>query len=421
MRGTWRQLQLKRIAEIRNGATPSSSEPEFWDGDIIWVTPDDLNSIDGKEIADSRRKITITGYQNCGVSMAPANSVVLSTRAPIGHLAIATVPVTINQGCRILTPKDLDTTFLYYALKHQVPYLQALGQGTTFQELSGANLSRIQIDIPPLDEQRAIAAFLDHKTAQIDALIDKKRRMIELLKEKRTALISHAVTKGLNPDAPMKDSGVPWLGQVPAHWEVRALKGLVRRLTDGAHISPDVSSPDFAFVSTVDLKPNGIDFDGCLRTTKESYEYLVRNGCQPNVGDVLFSKDGTVGRTAVIDRNRDFVVASSLVIISPLPQINSWFLERYLNSAGIKQEVALLMSGTALRRISVLKVGRLSTVVPPTVEQKAIVEFLNLEIGKINTIASKTEQAIQKLLEYRIAVISAAVTGQIDVRNHGAA
>jgi type I restriction enzyme S subunit len=200
----WEIKALKRTFTTLNGATPRSGDPNYWDGDIPWATPDDLGSLKSSVLTTTRRMITEEGYASCGVSLAPEGSLILSTRAPIGHLAVAGISLCTNQGCRSLVFRnDDDRRFFFYQLFAARLELQSLGQGSTFTELSRDRLTPVYLASPSLDEQRAIAAFLDRETARIDALIEKKRRQIELLQEKRSALISHAVTKGLDPKAKM--------------------------------------------------------------------------------------------------------------------------------------------------------------------------------------------------------------------------
>lgn len=327
--------------------------------------------------------------------------------------------------------KRLDQQFLFYlTISHT---FRMLGES----EMYGAGGQKrvppefakdFRIPLPPLDEQQTIARFLDAKTAQIDALVAHKRQLIAKLKEKRSALIARTVTRGLPPEAAkaaglepnpeMKDSGVEWIGDIPSTWKIERLRRVCRRVTDGAHISPDLSSDDFPFVSTVDIANGKIDMKNCLRTSVECYEYLVRTGCKPFPGDVLFSKDGTVGKTAVVEFSADFVVASSLVIISPNSRhLNFHFLDYWLNNDLLKQEVTLQMAGAALRRISVEKVGRLPVLLPPLNEQKAIVLYLDGEALQLDALITKAEAAIDRLTEYRQALITSAVTGKIDVRD----
>ncbi len=225
-----------------------------------------------------------------------------------------------------------------------------------------------------------------------------------------------ASLRRFKPYPAYKDSDVEWLGEIPAHWNEKRVHQASSRVTDGAHISPDTSSPDFPFVSTVDIKGGTIDFDSCLRTSASSYAYMKRTGCTPQRGDVLFSKDGTVGLTALVTVDREFAVASSLVIISPdAKQIDSRWLGYWLNSAVVRDTVDLLLSGAALRRISVAKVGRLPLLLPPRLdEQRAIAAFLDRETAKIDALASKKEQLIELLQEKRTALITRAVTKGLD-------
>lgn len=191
----WEVRRLGSVMQIQNGATPSSSTPEYWDGDIVWVTPDDLGKLKGRYIYDSSRLITLEGYNACGTTLAPAGSIVISTRAPIGHLGILQVAACTNQGCRLLVPQvKTISEYLYYVLFAARPSLEALGQGSTFLELSRTNLRVFRVPFPPLPEQFSIVEHLDAQTAKINAAIAASRKEIELLREYLTRLISDVVT-----------------------------------------------------------------------------------------------------------------------------------------------------------------------------------------------------------------------------------
>src|SRR5690606_31599691 len=173
-------------------------------------------------------------YRSCGTTLVPAGSLVLSTRAPIGHLALAGVDNCTNQGCRSLVFRNTSSRdFFFYELLAVRPELESLGQGSTFRELAKGMLEDVALTDPPEPEQGAIAAFLDRETARIDALVGKKERLIELLQEKRTALITRAVTKGLDPTVPTRDSGIGWFGQSPHHWKAARLRHVIRRIEQG--------------------------------------------------------------------------------------------------------------------------------------------------------------------------------------------
>ncbi len=191
----WEVRRLGSVTQVLNGATPSSSMPEYWDGDIVWVTPDDLGKLKGRYIDDSSRRITDEGYNACGTTLAPAGSIVISIRAPIGHLGILRVAACANQGCRLLIPQSGTVNeYLYHVLVAARPSLEALGQGSTFLELSRSKLRSFPVPHPPLPEQTAIVEYLDAQTAKIDAAIAAARREIELLREYRTRLIADVVT-----------------------------------------------------------------------------------------------------------------------------------------------------------------------------------------------------------------------------------
>ncbi len=229
----WCPQQVKRLFDIVNGSTPKSDEAVYWNGDIVWVTPEDIGKAHGRRIGTSRRTITDVGYQSCGTTLVPPGSIVLTTRAPIGNVALAEVSLCTNQGCKSLVKRaEANSQYFLYFFSAITEMLQSLGRGSTFVELGNQDLGQFAFAAPPPDEQQEIAAFLDRETAQIEALIAKQERQIALLGEKRQALISHAVTKGLDPNAPMKDSGVEWLGEIPTHWTVYRNKTLFREVDD---------------------------------------------------------------------------------------------------------------------------------------------------------------------------------------------
>ncbi|SFX55777.1 type I restriction enzyme, S subunit [Pseudomonas sp. NFACC49-2] len=291
-------------------------------------------------------------------------------------------------------------------------------QSTNLASISASNIMSLVVPIPPVAEQTQVLRFLDHETARIDVLIGEQQRLIELLKEKRQAVISHAVTKGLDPTVPMKDSGVKWLGEVPAHWEVTQIKRRCKLITDGAHISPETENGIYCFVSTKDVSDEGIDFEGCLRTSTTSYQYLVKTGCQPAAGDVLFSKDGTIGRTIVVSEDApEFVIASSLIIIRPdNEQLLPGYLHALCQSWVITQQVDGFVKGAGLPRLSIQNLLKVIGIFPPAKEQAYITEFLQQESKVTRQLTKEAWRTMELLKERRSALISAAVTGKIDVR-----
>lgn len=303
------------------------------------------------------------------------------------------------------------------SLAAQFYFMGRAKQSTNLASISSSNIMELAVAMPPATEVDLLLAHLDRETARIDALIEKKTRFIELLREKRQALITHAVTKGLDPSVKMKNSGVDWLGEVPEHWDCCLFKHKCLNVTDGAHISPDTVNGVNFFVSTKDIVEGRIDFAGALLTSADSYEYLVRTGCNPIEGDVLFSKDGTIGRTVVVRGAPEFVVASSLIIIRPeLRTLNSDFFNYFCQSKVVASQVESLVRGAGLPRISIQNLLKIIGVFPPLTEQRVIVEFLDTEVSRIDSLIRKTDRSIDLLKERRSALITAAVSGQIDLR-----
>ena len=309
--------------------------------------------------------------------------------------------------------------FVYYYLSSNFYKVALEGNAkSTVDSLRLPQFLNFEFSLPTIEEQDWIVDFLDHETAKIDSLIAKQEKLIELLKEKRQAVISHAVTKGLNPDVNMKDSGVEWLGQVPEHWTVSLIKYQCKEITDGAHISPDLENGEHFFVSIRDIKEGIINFEDALLTSDKSYQYLVHTGCKPFVGDILFSKDGTIGQTAITPSDMDFVVASSLIIIRPkYSKVTSEFLDLLLRSDIVQEQVESFVKGAALRRLSIQNLLKIWGVFPPIDEQTKIVNFVFSQLDKYKDLEAKAEKQVELLKERRTALISSAVTGKIDVRN----
>lgn len=165
----WRWVKLGEVCEIVSGTTPKSGESQYWNGEIVWITPTDLGKLADRYVTDSDRRISKAGSASCNLTMVPVGSVVLSSRAPIGHLGIAAVPLCTNQGCKTFVPgTEVDSEFLYHALKRSVWELQQMGSGSTFAEVSKTQLEGFEIPLPPLPEQKRIAGILNKQMAAVE-------------------------------------------------------------------------------------------------------------------------------------------------------------------------------------------------------------------------------------------------------------
>ncbi|KMN82934.1 hypothetical protein VK98_05385 [Chromobacterium sp. LK11] len=324
----------------------------------------------------------------------------------------------------VLRPvENIDIEFVHHLLR-SVPFQEEFyryGKGIV-ADLWSTNYSEmrnIMLALPGSAEQSAIAAFLDRETSKVDTLLAEQEKLLALLAEKRQATISHAVTKGLNPDAPMKDSGVEWLGKVPAHWGVKRMKLLVRESIAGPYGSSLTKSmyvaSGYRVYGQQQVIPN--DFSvGDYYISEEKFTEMTRYQVAPD--DVLISVMGTIGRAAVVPMNVEpGIINPRLVLYRVLKHlIHPRYLQAFLNSPTSQDYFSLAAQGTTMEGLNMTSIGELEVALPPLDEQLQILDFIRQEEAKIGALADAATRAIELLKERRSALITAAVTGQIDVR-----
>ncbi len=319
---------------------------------------------------------------------------------------------------RPLSPNEMPRFFFYLmrALASRGVFT-AGGNPNTIDHLTAVQLRHYRLPFPPSREQLAIAQYLDVTVARIDALVAKKERLIELLQEKRTALITRAVTKGLDPNVPMKDSGVEWLGEIPTHWEVQRLKFLLAApLKYGANEAAELNDPDLPrYVRITDIDENDSLRDETFKSlpSKAAEEYLLREG------DVLFARSGaTAGKTFLYRQSwgvcayAGYLIRARLDPAKGLPE----FVRYFTASSSYWHWFSGAFIQATIQNVSAERYASLVVPQPGLLEQRAIAAFLDLETARIDALVAKVREGIERLKELRTALISAAVTGKIDVR-----
>jgi type I restriction enzyme S subunit len=296
----------------------------------------------------------------------------------------------------------------------------AIVDGSTFgskmPRASWEFVGGMKVTRPPLPEQTAIAEFLDRETGKIDGLVAEQRRLMELLKEKRQAVISHAVTKGLNPHAPLKPSGIEWLGEVPEHWEVVGMTKYLSSLVDYRGRTPPKVDEGVFLLTARNIRDGKVDYTTSEEFIPESeYEDVMRRG-KPEVGDVLFTTEAPLGQVANMDRTDVALAQRVLKFRGQAGILDNYFLKYWLMGSFAQADMEQLATGSTALGIKGSKVVQLRLCLPPNDEQRAIVIFLDAELSKFDTLTTEAQRAIDLLQERRTALISAAVTGQIDVR-----
>lgn len=322
-----------------------------------------------------------------------------------------------------LKARKCDLRFLEYLVNTE-PFRQRLDswvQSVTrsHQRVSPEHIYRFWNAWPDSAEQRAIADFLDRETGKIDRLVVKKRELIEKLKEERAALISRAVTRGLNPDAKLKSSGVEWLGDVPTGWTPTHLKRVVTvcgRIGFRGYTTDDLVDEGEGALA---LGGTNLTEIGKLDLTKRTYlswhKYEESPEIKVSLNDLLIGQRGTCGRVVIIDRDIGKATINPSLVLLKQPRMESRFLCYWLMGRFVQSVFDSYLSATAVPMLSQEQIGGVPVCCPPPPEQRAIADHLDRETGKIDRLAAKVEEAIGRLQEYRAALITAAVTGKIDV------
>ncbi len=407
-------IQLRHCFKVFSGSTPESGKGHYWDGEIHWVTPEDLSDLkEGYRLFDTKRKITPEGYKETGVTLVPADSIILSKRAPIGLLALLGVEACSNQGCFLLVPKEgIIAEFYYYYLLAKKDYLQILGRGSTFMELSLDDIKSLKIPNYSDKKQSSIANYLDSQLLVIDGLIKKKEHQLELLSEKRQTLITQAVTKGVNPKAKMKVSGIDWLGDIPEHWAVMKLK-YVASINDEtlSESTEDDLEINYVEISDVDYMMGIKNYTTLtFKNAPSRARRIVRKG------DIIISTVRTYLK-AISQIKSDkipLIVSTGFAVIRPL-QINSGFLGYYtLSNSFISRTIANSV-GVSYPAINSTTLSNFEVPIPSLDEQNKIVSYIENGIIQIDLITQKTIESIHLLNEKRAALITAAVAGQIEI------
>lgn len=337
--------------------------------------------------------------------------------------------LVVSTGFAVLRPSQaLDARYLWWFLQSEefVSAVIANSEGVGYPAINPARLGSLTVAVPPIPDQRAIASFLDRETARTDALVAKKERLIGLLQEKRTALISHAVTRGLNPNAPMRDSGVEWLRAVPTHWDLLPLRRAVSFLTDfeanGSfadikdNTTIDAGEPFAWYVRATDLENGRVGIvDGNRYCDEATYRYLSKT-CLFG-GELLVTKRGEIGKVYLMPHvHVPATLAPNLYLIRLNSRLLPAFAYYWFTSNFGNPQLILADNSTTIGALYKDDVKDCMCVFPPISEQQRIITHLNASAARIDRLVERIQLGITHLREYRTALISAAVTGKIDVR-----
>jgi type I restriction enzyme, S subunit len=323
-----------------------------------------------------------------------------------------------NSINRVRSIKDNSTQFLHYwmiAVKNK-GYIDVLCNKSTIAHFTVEKVATVPIPLPTKKEQTQIARFLDRETTRIDALIAEQQRLIELLKEKRQAVISHAVTKGINRTVPMKDSGVEWLGEVPEHWIKKRLKNVSPFIAVGIVVNPSsyISEEGLPFLYGGEVKEGYIEVEKARKISPEDSKKNQKTMLE--AGDIVTMRVGYPGLTAVVPPECEGGNCASVMFVKRGDYDSHW-LCALMNSRLIRQQVEMVQYGAAQKQFNISDAVEFWLYEPPKIEQTKIADFIKSKSSVFDALISEAENSKSLLSERRSALISAAVTGKIDVRN----
>ena len=413
----WEVKPLKHLATLNDEVLSESTDSSF---EIAYV---DISSVDTAAGITDKETLDFGKAPSRARRIVRHGDVIVSTvRTYLRAIAAIKAPgpnLIVSTGFAVVRPRHLASSFATYALRapHFVESVVANSVGVSYPAINASRLACFPVPYPDVDEQRLIADFLDRETAKIDALVAKKVRLVELLQEKRTALITRAVTRGLDPKVPMKDSGVEWLGEVPTEWDVRRLKLLLQEpLHYGANEPAELMDPDLPrYIRITDIGEDG-------RLREETFRSIPEDAARPHLlreGDLLFARSGaTVGKTFRFGMNCGRAAHAGYLVrarFNPLKCI-SRFVQYFTLSTKYWDWLRSSFIQATIQNVSADRYAKLEVPLPQLPDRQAIVGFLDSETARIDALIDKVRQAIDHIHEFRTALISAAVTGKIDVR-----
>ena len=407
----WNVEPIKYNYSLIAGATPESTNVDFWDGDIKWVTPADFKTKD-IFVTGGSRNLTAEGYKSCSTSMLPIGSIVFSKRAPIGTVAITADRLCTNQGCLGLVEKSgrVLNKFYFYVISIYGDVFNLFGSGTTFKEIYANTFANIKLPTPPIQEQKRIVDFLNAKCAEINSLTADIQTQIDTLEQYKRSVITEAVTKGLNPDVEMKDSGTPWCPLIPIHWKYVNPKALFTQRLDRAYPGDKqlTASQEYGVI----YQDEYMELTGTKIVTVMK-DFSILKHVEPN--DFVISMRSFQGGLEYSERRGS--ISSAYVMLIPnneyvYPPFYRWFFKssKYINA--IQSTSNLVRDGQAMRYANFAQVPLF---IIPLDEQKQISEYLDEKVRKIDEILKSKKSQLEILAEYKKSLIYEYVTGKKEV------
>lgn len=404
----WIVEQMSSICEVIGGGTPERAKSMYWGGDIPWVSPTEITSLNTRYISTTKEGITILGLNKSSAKLHPVGTVLMTSRASIGYAAINTIPMATNQGFQSLQCGDkVANEFLYQYITWFRPSLEKLSAGSTFSEISSANVKKVKLTLPPLPEQKKIAAIL----SSVDEVIEKNQAQINKLKDLKTGMMQELLTRGIG-HTEFKDSAV---GRIPVGWEVVTANDVSNEIQVGVVVKPTQYYVDSGVpaLRSANVREGGLTSDNLKYFSPESNEILKKSKLV--VGDLLTVRTGYPGTTAVVTEEFDGVNCIDVVITRPKHTILPNYFSMWVNSDKGKGQVLKVQGGLAQQHFNVGDMKKLLVALPSLKEQQEIFKAIHSITERINFAKS----SFNSYLSLKKALMQDLLTGKVRVKVDG--
>jgi type I restriction enzyme S subunit len=443
----WLRLQIGEITEVVAGGTPKAGNPTNFaapSSSVAWLTPADLSKYSKKYISHGKRDLSHTGLNSSSAKLIPAGSILFSSRAPIGYVAIAKNEISTNQGFKnFVLPTGIDSSFAYYYLRSIRDLAESLGTGTTFKEISGATAKTLPFTIPPLAEQKVIADNLDILLAQVETTKARLDRIPQILKTFRKSVLTAAVSGKLTEEWRVENGcstphnyrqvcekereeyfdkkpkklvdieKVPDI-KLPDNWVWQSLDASSLKITDGTHFSPKSTSiGDFMYVTSKNVRAGYIDLSKISYIDEVTHREIYQR-CDVKKGDVLYVKDGAnTGLACVNSIEEEISLLSSVGVFKVCSFVNPSYLEHYLNSPTGRELMLGMMGGTAIPRLTLTKLAKAPFALPPFEEQTEIVRRVEQLFAHADKIEQQVQTAQKRVDKLTQSILAKAFRGEL--------
>lgn len=416
---SWNLIKLKYFSYLKGRiGWQGLTADEFIDEGPYLITGTDFEN--GRIQFDRSYHISEARYAQAPEIQLQIGDLLVTKDGTVGKMAyVDELPDKASLNSHLLLIRPLEgkyhNRFLFWLMSSSVftGYTEYSQDGTIMASLSQEKIGNFLAYFPDLEEQCAIADFLDAQCAKIDSVIADIEKQIEALQKYKKSLITEAVTKGLDRSVPMKDSKCKWVSRIPVHWSIKRFKYLLDYITDGSHFSPETVDEGYPYITAADVRGLGLDYQAAKKISNQDFIALQRTGCQPKVGDVLLVKDGaTTGRVGMVTSAYPCVVLSSVAILRAPEHMDCRYLRYLLESEFVQSQIQASMAGSAMPRTVLSKIVNYLGIECPKGEQIEICDYLDEKCSNIDGIISLKEKQLEAISQHKQSLIYEYVTGK---------